>query len=209
MADTGREQEVQRAAARFAETLAESYRLVYEQAAESGERQRQRAQEFSDLVAQNLREQAESRRAASEQFAEQARRQQEAGREFAQESVNAYMDFLNTTFSRYQEGYQRAAGSFQESARTLSERTTGVLGTATGAAGTMADTTAEATRSTAEAAAGQPPIEGYDELNVEEISSRLEGLSEAELRRVRNYEQRNKNRETIIAEVDRRLGDTS
>ncbi len=209
MVDRRREQEVEQAAARFADTLAESYRLVYEQAAESGERQRRLSQDFSERVLDHLREQAESGRAASEQFADQARRQQEAGRELTQESVNAYMDFLNTAFSHYQEGYQRAAGSFQESARTLSETTTGLVGTATGAAGAMADTTAEATRSTAEAAAGQPPIEGYDELNVEEVTSRLDGLSEAELRRVRNYEQRNKNRETIIAEVDRRLGDTT
>jgi hypothetical protein len=45
-------------------------------------------------------------------------------------------------------------------------------------------------------------------MNVGEVVERLEGLSEAELRRVRNYEQRNKNRETLIAEVDRRLAAT-
>lgn len=209
MVDRRREQEVEQAAARFADTLAESYRLVYEQAAEARERQGRLAQDFSERVMDHLREQAESGRAASEQFADQARRQQEAGRELTQESVNAYMDFLNTAFSQYREGSQRAAQSAQEGARTLSETTTGLVGTATGAAGAMADTTAEATRSTAEAAAGHPPIEGYDELNVEEVTSRLDGLSEAELRRVRNYEQRNNNRETLIAEVDRRLGDTS
>ncbi len=209
MVDRRRDQEVEQAAARFADTLAESYRLIYEQAAESRERQQRRAQEFSELVAENLREQAESGRAASEQFADQSRRQQEAGREFTQESVNAYMDFLNTAFSQYQEGSQRAAQSAQEGARTLSDTATGLIGTATGTAGAMADTTADATRSTAEAAAVQPPIEGYDELNVEEVTSRLEGLSEAEIRRVRNYEQRNKNRETIIAQVDRRLGNTT
>ena len=209
MVDRRREQEVEQAAARFADTLAESYRLVYEQAAESGERQQRLAQDFSDRVMDHLREQAESGRAASEQLADQARRQQEAGRELSQESVNAYMDFLNTAFSQYREGYQRAAQSAQERARTLSETTTGLIGTATGAAGAMADTTSEATRSTAEAAAGQPPIEGYDELNVEEVISRLDGLSEAELMRVRNYEQRNNNRQTIIAAVDSRLENTT
>lgn len=44
---------------------------------------------------------------------------------------------------------------------------------------------------------------------MDEVTSRLDGLSEAELRRVRNYEQRNKNRETLIAEIDRRLAATS
>lgn len=208
MVDRGQKPEVEQAAARFADTLAESYRLVYEQAAESGERQRRLAQDFSERVMNYLRVQAESGRAASEQLADQARRQQEAGRELSQESVNAYMDFLNTVFSQYQAGSQRAAQSTaqsaREGARTLSETTTGLVGTATGAASAMADTTAEATRSTAEAAAGQPPIEGYDELNVEEVISRLDGLSEAELMRVRNYEQRNKSRQTILDEADRK-----
>jgi hypothetical protein len=56
MVDRGRAQDVNEAATRFAETLADSYRLVYGQAAESGERQQRLAQEFSELVANNLRE---------------------------------------------------------------------------------------------------------------------------------------------------------
>src|SRR5215208_3884510 len=53
MVNRGRARDGNEAAARFAETLAESYRLVYAQAAESGERQQRRAQEFSELVARN------------------------------------------------------------------------------------------------------------------------------------------------------------
>jgi hypothetical protein len=64
---------------------------------------------------------------------------------------------------------------------------------------------ADTTRATVQSAAEQPPIDGYDEMNVEEVTSRLDGLSEAELRRVRNYEQGNKNRETLITQIDRRL----
>ena len=56
MMDRGKARDVNEAARRFAETLADSYRLVYGQAAESGQRQQQRAQQFSELVAQNLRE---------------------------------------------------------------------------------------------------------------------------------------------------------
>ena len=205
MVDRRRERDMNEAAARFADTLAESYRIVYEQAANAQQRQARLAQDFSERVLEHLREQAESGRAASEQLADQARRHQEAGRAFAQESVNAYMDFLDTAFSRYRAGTQRATGSAQEGARTISETAAGVVGTATGAAGAMAGTTADATRSAAETAAGQPPIDGYDEMNVGEITSRLDGLSEAELRRVRNYEQGNKNRETLIAQIDRRL----
>ena len=56
MMDRGGARNVNEAARRFAETLADSYRLVYGQAAESPERQQQRAREFSELVSSNLRE---------------------------------------------------------------------------------------------------------------------------------------------------------
>jgi gas vesicle protein len=123
MVDRRREQDVNEAAARFAETLAESYRIVYEQAADAQQRQARLAQDFSERVMDHLREQAEGGRAASERLTDQARRQQEAGQAFAQESARAYMDFLDTAFSQYREGTQRAAGSAREGARTLSDTT--------------------------------------------------------------------------------------
>jgi hypothetical protein len=49
------------------------------------------------------------------------------------------------------------------------------------------------------------PIAGYDGMNVKEIGERLEGLSAAEIRKVREYEKRNKNRETLIEQFDRKL----
>jgi gas vesicle protein len=197
MADRRRERDVNEAAARFAETLADSYRIVHEQAADAQQRQARLAQDFSERVMDHLREQAEGGRAASERLTDQARRQQEAGQALAQESAKAYMDFLDTAFSRYREGTQRAAGGAREGARTLSDTTASLLGTAAGAA--------EATRDAADIAAGRPPFSDYDEMNVEEITEQLDGLSEAELRRTRNYEQGNKDRQTLIAEMDRRL----
>src|SRR5215210_477190 len=49
------------------------------------------------------------------------------------------------------------------------------------------------------------PIPGYDELNVGEISERLDGLTAAQIREVREYEKRNKDRETLIEQLDRKL----
>jgi predicted solute-binding protein len=49
------------------------------------------------------------------------------------------------------------------------------------------------------------PIEGYDELTVEEVNERLGALSGEDLREVRDYEERNKNRETILERLDRRI----
>ncbi len=203
MVDRRREQDVNEAAARFAETLADSYRVVYGQATASAERQQQRAREFSELVSGNLREQTESGRANAQQISEQAARQQEAGQALARESVEAYAEFLNTAFSRYRSGTEQAAQSAREGARTLTETTTGLLGTATGAVGATAGATVEGAERAAEAAVF--PIEGYDEMNVEEISERLEDLSVEELQLLRDYEELNKKRETLLEQMDRKI----
>ena len=207
MVDRGRAQDVNEAARRFAETLADSYRVVYGQATESTERQQQRAQEFSELVSSNLREQTEASRANARQLSEQANRQQETGQALARESVEAYTQFLNDAFSRYRVGTEQAAGSAREGVRTLSETTTGLLGTATGAVGAAAGATVEGAERAAEAAVF--PIEGYDDMNVDEISERLEGLSVEELQLVRDYEELHEGRKTLLERMDRKIRSAS
>jgi hypothetical protein len=192
MVDRGRAQDLNEAANRFAETLADSYRLVYGQAAESAERQQQRAQEFSELVSSNLREQTEAGRANAQQLSEQAERQREA-----------YAEFLDSAFSRYRVGTEQATQSAQAGVRTLSETTAGLLGTATGAVGATAGATAEGAEQAAEAVVF--PIEGYDEMNVEEVSKRLDDLSVEELQLVRDYEELNKKRDTLLEQMDRKI----
>ena len=49
------------------------------------------------------------------------------------------------------------------------------------------------------------PIAGYDELNVEEVGKELDNLSAQELQEVREYEKANKNRETVVGQIDRKL----
>ena len=203
MVDQGRARDVNEAAARFAETLADSYKVVYGQAAESSERQQQRAQQFSELVSSSLREQAEAGRASAQQLSGQAQRQQQAGQAFARESVEAYTRFLDDAFSRYRSNTERATQSAQEGARTLTDTTTGLLGTATGAVGAAAGGAAGEAVEAVEAVVF--PIGGYDEMNVEEISGRLEGLSVEELQLVRDYEETNKKRETLLERMDRKI----
>jgi hypothetical protein len=53
------------------------------------------------------------------------------------------------------------------------------------------------------------PIEGYDEMNLDEVSERLDGLSVDELKRVRKYEKDNKNRRTLRKEMKRKIKSTS
>jgi hypothetical protein len=69
----------------------------------------------------------------------------------------------------------------------------------------------EETREVALQAAVHRSLEtkNYEELNVDEVSNKLDGLSATELKKVREYEEHNKNRETLIAEIDRRLSATA
>ena len=135
-----------------------------------------------------FRQQTEAGRANAQQLSEQAARQREA-----------YAQFLNDAFARYRAGTEQATQSAQEGMRTLTETTTGLLGTATGAVGS----TVEGAERAAEAAVF--PIEGYDEMNVEEVSGRLDGLSVEELQLVRDYEELNKKRETLLERMDRKI----
>jgi len=49
------------------------------------------------------------------------------------------------------------------------------------------------------------PIAGYDELSAPQVQERLDGLTTAELRKLRDYEQRHANRKTVLDRIERRL----
>jgi hypothetical protein len=49
------------------------------------------------------------------------------------------------------------------------------------------------------------PIANYDEKNVDEISARLDGLGEEQIRRLRSYEKAHKNRQSLIERFDSKL----
>ena len=49
------------------------------------------------------------------------------------------------------------------------------------------------------------PIAGYDDMTAAQVSDRLDGLTPAQLRTVRDHERRNANRKSVLAAVDRKL----
>jgi len=106
-----------------------------------------------------------------------------------------------------QEGAAATGQTVQEGVSTTGQTVGGLLGAATGAvtdvtAGTVG-AAAEGTERAVEAVAF--PIEGYDEKNVEEISTRLNDLSVEELQLVRDYEELNKKRESLLERMDRKI----
>lgn len=193
MVDESRQRRINEASEKFARALADSYRTVYGQAAEARERQDALAREFYDRVMHNLNEITEHNRTVSEELAGQARTQRDAAGVIAQESMDAYIEFLQTAFSRYQSNAEAAVGSAREATSAASRTAASVLETSMGA-----------TQAAAEGAVG-PLIAGYDEMNVDEVTKSLSGLSDDELRTVRDYEERHKNRDTVLQELDRRI----
>jgi hypothetical protein len=62
-----------------------------------------------------------------------------------------------------------------------------------------------ATRAEETMATATFPIAGYDEKNVDEISARLDGLSDEQIRHLRAYEKAHKNRQSLIDRFDSKL----
>jgi polyhydroxyalkanoate synthesis regulator phasin len=49
------------------------------------------------------------------------------------------------------------------------------------------------------------PILGYDDLTAAQVQTRLDGLTPAELRKVRDYEKRNANRKSVLDAIESKL----
>jgi hypothetical protein len=48
------------------------------------------------------------------------------------------------------------------------------------------------------------PLKGYDDLSVEDVEKKVQGLSKEEIGEVRDYEKRHKNRKSLIESLDRK-----
>ena len=97
---------------------------------------------------------------------------------------------LGATFESGRDAQQSAAQSAQQTARETQR--------------TAAEETARVVETTAPKN-GSVPIADYDEKTVGEITSRLDALSNEQLRRVKDYERRTKNRETLLQQIERRI----
>ena len=185
--DEQQQQRVNQAAQEFADALRESYQALSERGESAQELNAQLTEQFFNTVNDHLRTHAEETRQMSEQLADHQQRGQEASRQLTQESVNAYMDFINSMFSFYQE----AGSEVAQSGATEAQETS---------------TTATTTETSPERQEGaEVPLEGYDSLNIEQITERLDDLSTQEIRHLRAYEAENKSRTTLLRRLDERI----
>jgi hypothetical protein len=154
-------------------------------------------------------------------LAEQIEKQQQNSQQMIQELINTYVQLLNTpgsylsgqaeqqqqslqqTAQQWMEQAQQQRQTFQQQAKeqqqSFQQMTQEVLSTYSQLFNIPLSYAQEGLHS------AQFPIEGYDELTVEEVSARLDALSIEDLREVRDYEERTKNRETVLEQLDRRI----
>src|SRR5215203_1231123 len=147
---------------------------------------------------------------AMQSLAEQIQKQQQNSQQMTQELINTYMQLLNTPGSyltgeaeqqqhTLQQTSQQWMEQVQQQQQTFQQMTQEVMSTYSQLFNIPISYAKEGIRD------AQFPIEGYDELTVEEVSGRLGSLSGEELREVRDYEERTKNRDTILEQLDRRI----
>ena len=147
-------------------------------------------------------------------LAEQIQRQQQNSQQMIQEMMDTYVQLLNTpgsylssqaeqqqqllqqTAQQWMEQAQQQQQTFQQQSQqqqqAFRQMTQEVLNSYTQLFSIPVSYAQEGLR------AAQFPIVGYDELTVDEVAGRLGGLSVEELRVVRDYEERNKNRDTVL-----------
>jgi hypothetical protein len=156
-----------------------------------------------------LREQTEHNVRTAEAFVRSASKQQEGFRTLTQAWAGAYREFFSP-FAYFREGVrttQQAARQGLQATEQVARQGLRVAEEATEQTEEVLRHTEKATKEAELKAAvlGALKTTNYDELTVDEIAGRLDDLSVTELKKVRKYEKRNKNRETLIEQIDRKI----
>jgi hypothetical protein len=156
-----------------------------------------------------LREQTEQNVRTAEAFVRSASKQQEGFRTLTQAWAGAYREFFSP-FAYFREGVrttQQAARQGLQATEQVARQGLRVAEEATEQTEEVLRHTEKATKEAELKAAvlGALKTTNYDELTVDEIAGRLDDLSVTELKKVRKYEKRNKNRETLIEQIDRKI----
>jgi hypothetical protein len=161
-------------------TTQESTRIVTDYVVQAQELNTRFAQRAFETWIDASRRQTELSQTMVQRLYGKAEDQGDAFQGLLNEWVNAYAGFF-APFGVYREGLENVTRNVTQMPAVVTQVATG------------------------RTVNGGLPIEGYDELNVGEISGRLDSLSEEELKKVRDYEKRNKNRDTLIEQLDRKI----
>lgn len=167
------------------------------------------AQKWMTSGVELMRDQAEHNRRTAEVFSRSVRQQQESLRSLAEGWTGAYRNLFSPV-TYVQEGLKVA----EQTTRQAVEATQQVAQQGLRVAEETTEKTEQVIRETEEAnreAALKTAVHSalktpdYDALSVDDISKKLDALSAAELKKVREYEKHNKNRDTLIEQIDRKI----
>jgi hypothetical protein len=187
-----------------------SAQAMREYAVKAGEINTEMAKRTTEVWVEGLQKHTQLSQKIAQEFIEKAKEQGRHGAEeffdgnfpswWAAYSSSTYdpVAFWRMWAQTLQESVQDLQHKSERSARRVQEATQQPQRTA-------AEETARVIESTAPPGNSSLPILGYDEKKVGEITSRLDALTDEQLRRVRDYERRNKNRETLVREIDAKI----
>ena len=166
-------------------------------------------QQWTGEAVEVMREQTEHNARTAEAFARAVGSQQEGFRTLTRGWVGAYGD-LFSPLAYVQEGmrtFRRATRQGLEATEQVARQGLRAAEEATERTDKVLRQTEEATRQAELRSAVYSALgtTDYDALTVEEVSRRIEGLPAEQLRKVREYEKTHKDRETLIAQIDRKI----
>ena len=187
------------------------------------ERQRRNTQFVQGWMGEAIeavREQSEHNVRTAETFARGVSKQQESLQALSQGWVGAYREFFSPLayvqegMKTFQRATQQGLEATQQIARQGLQATEQVTRQGLRVAEEATEQTEQVLRQTEKATRqaelkaavlGALKSANYDELTVDEISEKLDGLSTEQLKQVREYEKQNKDRETLIEQIDRKI----
>jgi hypothetical protein len=167
--------------------------------------------------AEALREQTEHNLRTAEAFARSARKQQEGFRDLGHELIKVYEGFFFSPLNYAQEGLRTIQQTTEQSLKTTqqvveqgADATQQVARQGLQVAEQTEETLRQVEEATREAELRTSVLaalqtDNYDALTVAEITEKLEDLSAEELKKLREFEKRNKDRESLVERIDRKI----
>src|SRR5215204_5521916 len=186
-----------------------SAQTMTEYAAKAGEINTEMAKRMTEVWVEGLQKHTQLSQKIAQEFIDKAKEQGRHGAEefFDQGLPSWWAPYSSSTYDPFA-FWRMWAQKVQESVRDLQQKGETSAQTVQEATQQPQRRAAEETARVIESTApwhGSLPIPAYDEKKVGEISSRLNALTDEQLRRVRDYERRTKNRETLVREIEGKI----
>jgi signal transduction histidine kinase len=143
-------------------------------------------------------------------LARQIQRQQQNSQQMVQELMEAYTRLLNTPGTylsgqaeQQRQSLQQTAQQWMEQAQQQQQSFQQMVQDVTNTYAQLFNIPVSYAQESMQAA--RFPVEGYDDLTVEDIHARISNLTLEELKMVRDREESTKKRNTVLEELDRRI----